>query len=224
MTKRCMSCGQNLDPQNFTRHNGTFDGLAQSCRDCNRRHKWQSRMNSRAEIHAIFGSKCVRCGDDRWQVLEIDHVYGGGSADRIAGLIDNNYSRHMIEYVRANQGHFQLLCANCHRIKTWEDRDRERAAFPPIRGVDVAERKRLQSEHGRVSAAKRWAARSPEQRTASAVKGGATRRAHLAHCKHGHPFDEANTHVTPTGVWQCRTCARERMRGYRAAKRATSQG
>lgn len=29
------------------------------------------------------------------------------------------------------------------------------------------------------------------------------------HCKRGHPFDEANTYVTPGGQRQCRTCRRD---------------
>jgi hypothetical protein len=30
------------------------------------------------------------------------------------------------------------------------------------------------------------------------------------HCKHGHPFDEANTYVTRVGKHQCRACDRGR--------------
>jgi len=32
--------------------------------------------------------------------------------------------------------------------------------------------------------------------------------ARKTHCKHGHPFDEANTHVTKAGNRSCRTCHR----------------
>jgi hypothetical protein len=40
------------------------------------------------------------------------------------------------------------------------------------------------------------------------------------HCPHGHPYDEANTYVTPrTGHRQCRTC-REGWRAARPRKRA----
>lgn len=31
-----------------------------------------------------------------------------------------------------------------------------------------------------------------------------------SHCPHGHPYDEANTYVTGSGMRQCRTCNRER--------------
>ncbi|MFF0894716.1 HNH endonuclease signature motif containing protein [Streptomyces sp. NPDC003278] len=35
-------------------------------------------------------------------------------------------------------------------------------------------------------------------------------RAAQTHCKHGHPFDAANTYRRPDGTRQCRQCARDR--------------
>lgn len=32
------------------------------------------------------------------------------------------------------------------------------------------------------------------------------------HCPQGHPYDEANTYVTPSGSRQCKTCRFERQR------------
>ena len=45
------------------------------------------------------------------------------------------------------------------------------------------------------------------------------------HCGRGHPFDEANTYVTPRGVRHCRACHREDSaaryeRDYRALPKA----
>jgi WhiB family redox-sensing transcriptional regulator len=34
-------------------------------------------------------------------------------------------------------------------------------------------------------------------------------QASKTHCKHGHPFDAANTYYTPDGRRRCRTCLRE---------------
>jgi hypothetical protein len=37
------------------------------------------------------------------------------------------------------------------------------------------------------------------------------------HCPQGHPYDEVNTYVTPSGTRQCWTCKRKTQgRGYRA--------
>ena len=34
-------------------------------------------------------------------------------------------------------------------------------------------------------------------------------------CTNGHPYDEANTYIRPTGQRDCRACFRERTRRYR---------
>lgn len=46
----------------------------------------------------------------------------------------------------------------------------------------------------------------------AAAKGAAK-----VECHKGHPFDEANTYITPTGSRQCKTCGRDRTRNRRAA-------
>lgn len=40
------------------------------------------------------------------------------------------------------------------------------------------------------------------------------------HCKHGHPYDEANTYRTPRGARQCRACLAVNARAYYARKKA----
>lgn len=39
------------------------------------------------------------------------------------------------------------------------------------------------------------------------------------HCPQGHPYDEANTRITPQGWRACRTCSRDGMRRRRAANK-----
>lgn len=39
------------------------------------------------------------------------------------------------------------------------------------------------------------------------------------HCRHGHPYDEANTYIDGVGKRHCRTCDRERHRMARGARR-----
>jgi len=40
------------------------------------------------------------------------------------------------------------------------------------------------------------------------------------HCIRGHPFDEANTRITPQGHRTCRACMREHSKRWRATKKA----
>lgn len=43
-----------------------------------------------------------------------------------------------------------------------------------------------------------------------------------AHCVHGHPYDEANTYLTPDGHRDCRICIADRNRRHRARRRPRS--
>jgi WhiB family redox-sensing transcriptional regulator len=67
-------------------------------------------------------------------------------------------------------------------------------------GLDETELRRLTKEaHGGV----------PVRRVGHRVTRTDTNaRANQTHCKHGHPFDEANTRIRTNGARQCRACAR----------------
>jgi hypothetical protein len=75
------------------------------------------------QIHAKYGPRCNRCGFDQdVRALQIDHVHGGGSAEirggRGAGI--QGYKRVLSD----TTGKYQLLCANCNKIKAIENKER----------------------------------------------------------------------------------------------------
>lgn len=94
----------------------------QSYRDVTRtryrkvRNEWRRKTAPILRFRAMkkLGGKCAECGIDDFRVLEIDHVNGGGTADRRKR---NDMTRHLA-IINGEQG-FQLLCGNCHRIKTY---------------------------------------------------------------------------------------------------------
>lgn len=61
----------------------------------------------------------------------------------------------------------------------------------------------------------------PVTQSVNAKRGrGCTVNSEKTHCPQGHPYDETNTYRDPRrGARICRTCARNNMRGYRAAER-----
>lgn len=73
----------------------------------------------KAEILTHYGNgklACVRCGEERFPALSIDHINGGGTAERKrlgkAGL--------GFYYWLRNQGYprgYQTLCMNCQFVK-----------------------------------------------------------------------------------------------------------
>ena len=77
--------------------------------------------NKKIRLDAIkmLGGACAQCGYDDWRVLEIDHIEGGGREHR--KRVD-----HKMQYRNIRDGNtegYQLLCANCHGIKSHLERE-----------------------------------------------------------------------------------------------------
>ena len=62
--------------------------------------------------------------------------------------------------------------------------------------------------------------RSQADRVAIACARSAELRRALTHCKHGHPYDAANTYRRPDGHRACKACLRRRLHERRARIRA----
>jgi hypothetical protein len=52
---------------------------------------------------------------------------------------------------------------------------------------------------------------------------GRTRKQKATHCKHGHPYDDENTYVSPSGGRSCRACNRIKANAYHDRDRETSR-
>lgn len=78
----------------------------------NRKRTYELRM----AVIAKLGGSCSECGNQDSRVLQIDHIGGGGSVDRATKHRTTLWN----EILNGKNG-FQLLCANCHCIKTFEN-------------------------------------------------------------------------------------------------------
>ena len=63
-----------------------------------------------------LGGKCVDCGYDNPLALEFDHISRGAKRALVTNL-------RSLARIRAEASGCVLRCANCHRIKTWINRD-----------------------------------------------------------------------------------------------------
>ena len=68
----------------------------------------------KAEVFVLLGGLCKACGFDDPRALQIDHVGGGGAAER-KKKTGTSYLLHVKK--NYDSGDYQLLCANCNWIK-----------------------------------------------------------------------------------------------------------
>lgn len=79
-------------------------------------------------ILSRMGGKCVKCGFADWRALELDHVNANPQRDMSSNRSRGGHrgSDHEL-FKRDRDGTlgevYQLLCANCHKIKTWQEGD-----------------------------------------------------------------------------------------------------
>jgi 5-methylcytosine-specific restriction endonuclease McrA len=72
----------------------------------------------RVQAIAVLGGACCKCGFTDIRALEIDHINNDGCLDRKKRT---RYSMWASIIKGASVGEFQLLCANCHQIKSYEE-------------------------------------------------------------------------------------------------------
>ena len=137
----CTVCGKKKTAQDFFYRNKRTNKLHSQCKDCyvvKRRaiwrkhyHKYGSKYRQRAiernqklklnlrrqMLEYLADKSCVRCGIKDYRVLEFDHLDPSkksfGIAQGIHGIL--SWPKLLAEIEKC-----QILCANCHKIRTAE--------------------------------------------------------------------------------------------------------
>lgn len=79
---------------------------------------WRERKQEiRKALQALLGAKCIRCGIEDYRLLDFDHIDPATKAMNISQKLNLPFEELKIEVAKC-----QLLCANCHRLKTMEHR------------------------------------------------------------------------------------------------------
>jgi len=69
-----------------------------------------------------LGGKCIRCDyNEDLRALQIDHKHGDGKEDR--KRVGSKIARYYIKNIEEAKEKLQILCSNCHSIKTFENND-----------------------------------------------------------------------------------------------------
>ena len=79
-------------------------------------------------ISILGGYKCKHCEVEDPRILEIDHIFGNGKE---MPLSDNAIADIYIDNPHLCKTELQILCRNCHRIKSLENGDLGRRKGEP---------------------------------------------------------------------------------------------
>lgn len=130
-TKRCSKCRKRKPLEGFNRQSDKPDGLQSACRACNKANgkryyrdnkaKFRARNKKRREGHIAWVNTlrdhpCMDCkGSFPTCVMEFDHREGEAKTAAVAKMVTDSYSK---ESILAEIQKCDLVCANCHRIRT----------------------------------------------------------------------------------------------------------
>ena len=133
--KECSECHDSYTYDNFYQKKGTPDGYSYYCHTCtSAQAKKYYRDNKDVRKKAIARAKaskreakkfvldylsthpCVDCGENRPACLDFDHL-----RDKSANVSFMVIHGHSISSIKTEIEKCQVLCANCHRVKTAAD-------------------------------------------------------------------------------------------------------
>lgn len=134
--KLCSKC--KVESDDFAKNVRAKDGLQRYCRPCHRqydRNRWATSTEYRAQrvaksalarkemVQKIQDLKaetgCTDCGIIDRRVLDFDHI----GSDKIADVSELIRRGHAWPKISAEIAKCEVVCSNCHRIRTWERRE-----------------------------------------------------------------------------------------------------
>lgn len=118
--KWCHRCSTDKPRGEYAKNARRSDGLQQYCKDCHNAFKRAEFAIATAAAIEIYGGRCVECESD--ESLEFDHVNNDGLEHRKAEQSASMVRRIARIGHRLDEWQIQLLCRDCHLIKTSESR------------------------------------------------------------------------------------------------------
>jgi hypothetical protein len=131
--KRCCTCGVIKPLEEFNRLTKAKDGRQPACRECNRRWHAENKERHNALIHErnkrhrsekrrlmleyLLSHPCVVCGESDPAVLEFDHLRD--KRLNVSEMMNRDYPWGSVlrEIEKC-----EVVCANCHRRRTYARR------------------------------------------------------------------------------------------------------
>ena len=111
--KKCWICQQELElnTDNFYKNKSKPDGWGTECKTCHKKRSQERRSDRRRSFVASRNNKCEQCSlyNTNYMFFDIDHI---------EPLHNTKMGRYIRDFDKQN---LQVLCPNCHRIKTIKD-------------------------------------------------------------------------------------------------------
>jgi hypothetical protein len=193
------------------------------------------RQKKRAQLDELKRKPCADCGGEFHPfVMDFDHRDDAEKLFNVSASIPLGlpFKRVLAEVAKCD-----IVCANCHRMRTFRRLEQTRLATPPAPVVDST---RCRRGHVRTEDNTHWRPRGDrmvrecrlcerevyraKREAAGKVynpRGPRERVGDRGTCVRGHPYSDENTHVRKNArgvtVRDCRVCARAADKKRRAA-------
>lgn len=112
-TKICTKCGQERPIEDFYWKNKAKGLRRSECKDCHNNYVKNKYKERHDEVNNIKSQmKCVKCGQDKFYLLDFHHINPEEKDNGIAQMLRNNTPW---EQILSEMKKCIPLCANCHR-------------------------------------------------------------------------------------------------------------
>jgi hypothetical protein len=113
-------CGKELDEENFGKDRTRRNGLREQCKSCRNEKAAQTQVKSRERMKMWFDEQknkpCMDCGRKfPTCCMDFDHT-GEDKVEIVSRLVGSMAPK---ERILAEIAKCDLICANCHRIRTF---------------------------------------------------------------------------------------------------------
>jgi hypothetical protein len=119
--RTCKMCKQKVSKDLFWKDKSQWDGLERVCKDCNKLRMTNRRYAKKLEIIEYLGGECVECKGTletiHWTAFDCNHKDPSKKEFTISQKGFN------LEKLKDELDKCELLCSNCHRKVTHENKD-----------------------------------------------------------------------------------------------------
>lgn len=128
--KRCSKCQQDKPLSEFYRKKNSHQGWCKKCAIINRIEYYRKNRKNETDRNKVYRQKvvnwlkelkahpCTDCGIQfHHAAMQWDHIPGEPKSANISNMVDHAKSRILAELDKC-----ELVCANCHAIRTFERR------------------------------------------------------------------------------------------------------